>query len=91
MRGLWLDLLLVVFFAWSAGSTTYTLHKAFVCLREGRRYRLRVTWWVEHEEVDPRWIVGSGLVNLVLTVALLIALQLGLYDVIRAVLDPWLD
>lgn len=91
MRGLWLDLLVVVFFAWSAGSTTYTLHKAFVCLREGRRFRLRVTWWVEHEEVDPRRMVGFGLVNLVLTVVFLIALQLGLYDVIRAVLDPWLD
>jgi hypothetical protein len=91
VRGRWLDLLLVVFFAWSAGSTTYTLHEAFVCLRDGRRYRLRVTWWVEHEEVDPRWMVWSGLVNLVLTVAFLIALQLGLYDVIGAVLDAWLD
>jgi hypothetical protein len=35
--------------------------------------------------------VGSGLVGLVLTVAYLIALQLGLYDVLRAVLDPWFD
>lgn len=89
MRGLWLDLLLVAQFAWGAGTITYTLHKAFVCLREGRRYRLG--WWMSYDEIDPRWMVGYGLVGLALNVAFLIALQLGLYDVIRAVLDPWLD